>query len=297
MVLSMARPWKHPKTGVYYYRRVVPESLRVAVGKVEERVSLRTKDPREASGRHPEVAARVAAHWQALREGPKPLSRGQAAALAGLWYQWFIPIFEEDPGEDPDAWALWSEQLHDLDLSGRPELDERDIPDLALRSPAVQRKVEAFLMDRGRISSFLKAKDIHLHETQLPEFLDSLEPEFHAAMRLLGRRARRDFGRDRRPERFPEWQGLSSNATSSTANGDTGVTLTGILDGWWREAQAAGRKPSTFESYSNTTAALVGFLGHDDVRRVCPPRTLCDSRIIGSRPSTRGPGNPSPPRP
>jgi integrase len=48
------------------------------------------------------------------------------------------------------------------------------------------------------------------------------------------------------------------------------LTLSGMLEGWWREAQAAGRKPSTHESYSATTAALVAFLGHDDARRVTP---------------------------
>jgi integrase len=48
------------------------------------------------------------------------------------------------------------------------------------------------------------------------------------------------------------------------------VTLTGILDGWWREAQSTGRKPSTHESYSNTVAGLVAFLGHDDAKLVSP---------------------------
>ena len=127
MVLCMSRPFKHPKTGVYYYRRVVPEALRPALGKVEVRISLKTKDPREASARHPEVAARVAARWQALMEGPKPLNHRQAAALAGLWYQWFIAQHEDEPGKSPDGWTMLSEQLHDLDLSGRAELDERDV--------------------------------------------------------------------------------------------------------------------------------------------------------------------------
>jgi hypothetical protein len=48
------------------------------------------------------------------------------------------------------------------------------------------------------------------------------------------------------------------------------VTLTGILDGWWKEAQATGRKPSTHESYRNTVAGLVAFLNHDDAKKVTP---------------------------
>jgi integrase len=48
------------------------------------------------------------------------------------------------------------------------------------------------------------------------------------------------------------------------------VTLTGILEGWWTEAKATGRKPSTHESYKNTVAGLVTFLGHDDAKLVTP---------------------------
>ena len=60
MVLSMSRQWRHPKTGVYYYRKVVPKTLRKLVGKVEQRRTLGTKDPRQAALRHAEVAAKVA---------------------------------------------------------------------------------------------------------------------------------------------------------------------------------------------------------------------------------------------
>ena len=59
MVLGMARPWKHPKTGVYWFRKVVPAKLRPLVGKTEVRRTLRTKDPREAARRFHEVASRV----------------------------------------------------------------------------------------------------------------------------------------------------------------------------------------------------------------------------------------------
>ena len=44
MVLRMAQPWPHAKTDVFWFRRAVPASLRNAVGKREELVSLGTKD-------------------------------------------------------------------------------------------------------------------------------------------------------------------------------------------------------------------------------------------------------------
>jgi hypothetical protein len=50
MVLAMSRPWKHPKTGIYWLRKGVPDDLREAVGKREEKFSLKTRDPLEESG-------------------------------------------------------------------------------------------------------------------------------------------------------------------------------------------------------------------------------------------------------
>lgn len=63
-------------------------------------------------------------------------------------------------------------------------------------------------------------------------------------------------------------------ATQPTARGRRSppspptVTMTGIFKDWWREAQSAGRKPSTHESYSNTVKSFVAFLKHDDASRI-----------------------------
>jgi hypothetical protein len=185
-----------------------------------------------------------------------------------------------------------SEELRDIDLSGRPELDERDISpqgldDSALpRSLATQRRIDAFLISRGGINAFFEAKEIQLFPSQLPAFI---ETEFYAAMRLLARRAGRDYRPDKRPERFPEWQPSVLPKEDSAAA--LTPTLTGILEGWWREAKATGRKPSTYESYSNTTAGLVAFLGHDDAKRVTPEDVVRfkDHRLAYINPRTGKP--------
>ncbi|WP_433995091.1 DUF6538 domain-containing protein [Afipia massiliensis] len=36
MPLAMSRPWKHPDSGVYWFRRGVPADLRALVGKRRE---------------------------------------------------------------------------------------------------------------------------------------------------------------------------------------------------------------------------------------------------------------------
>jgi hypothetical protein len=61
MPLAMSRPWKHPKSGVYWLRRAVPADLRRLVGKREEKQTLGTKDPAEAKWLHAKALAELEA--------------------------------------------------------------------------------------------------------------------------------------------------------------------------------------------------------------------------------------------
>ncbi|NJL08290.1 MAG: site-specific integrase [Methylacidiphilales bacterium] len=83
----MARPWKHPKTGVYWFRKAVPAHLRKLVGKREEKVSLETKDPGRAKLLHMQKAVEVEERWARLAAGPRRLGRRQVEALAGEAYR------------------------------------------------------------------------------------------------------------------------------------------------------------------------------------------------------------------
>jgi hypothetical protein len=56
MPLAMTRPYPHPRTGVYWLRKVVPTNLRAAVGKRELVQSLGTKSPREAREKAPQFS-------------------------------------------------------------------------------------------------------------------------------------------------------------------------------------------------------------------------------------------------
>lgn len=64
MVLAMSRPWPHPKTGVFWFRKRVPKDLLVAVGKREERSSLGTKDVAKAKRLHAEYALALPGHFE-----------------------------------------------------------------------------------------------------------------------------------------------------------------------------------------------------------------------------------------
>jgi hypothetical protein len=67
------------------------------------KVSLRTKDPKEAKARHALAQADAERLWGALRNGPKALSHKQSLALAGEIFAAFIADFDEDPGS-PETW-------------------------------------------------------------------------------------------------------------------------------------------------------------------------------------------------
>ncbi len=92
-MVSMASPQKHPKSGVYYLRKSIPEKLRPVFGKREFYISLRTKDPKIAKERHLEELARVEALIREAERGPPVYSVKEAKALAGVWLR---KALEED---------------------------------------------------------------------------------------------------------------------------------------------------------------------------------------------------------
>lgn len=102
----MARPHKHPKTGVYWFRKAVPKDLRGVVGKREEVRTLRTKDPVEARTAHAKVAAEVDKHWRALRSPAETLTNKQVVALAGIFYRELTTELSDEPGT-PTIWEHW----------------------------------------------------------------------------------------------------------------------------------------------------------------------------------------------
>lgn len=101
MVLRMARPTAHPKTGIYLFRKRVPENLIKLVGKREEKISLKTRDPNEAKIAHARVAAEVQERWQRLSAGVQTLSHKQAIGIAGEIYHSMVAEHEDDPQKAP----------------------------------------------------------------------------------------------------------------------------------------------------------------------------------------------------
>jgi len=95
----MARPFRHPKTGIYWYRKRVPDALRSLVGKREEKVTLKTRDPAEAKIAHAKVASEIEQRWRRLAAGAQSLSQKTAEAIAGEIYRSMVAEHEDNPSQ------------------------------------------------------------------------------------------------------------------------------------------------------------------------------------------------------
>ncbi len=73
MTHGMARPWKHPKTGVYWLSKRVPTDLQKKVGKSELRRNLGTKDPTQAKLALAQQLAAIEQSSANLRHGSQSL--------------------------------------------------------------------------------------------------------------------------------------------------------------------------------------------------------------------------------
>jgi hypothetical protein len=119
MALAMARPWKHPRTGMYWLRRAVPADLRPLVGKREEKRTLGTRDPEEAKRKHVEALAELESRWAALRAGglapasvagtPRSLTEVEAQELAAWMFDHWIRRHRDNPSEQ----RFWRADLYD----------------------------------------------------------------------------------------------------------------------------------------------------------------------------------------
>lgn len=102
MPLAMSRPWKHPKTGIYWLRKRVPNELITLVGKREELRTLRTKDPALAKVKHAAALAEIEAKWANLRSGQKSLTEREAHHLAAPFYDRWLQRHLENPSQQTD---------------------------------------------------------------------------------------------------------------------------------------------------------------------------------------------------
>jgi len=270
MVLMMSRPFKHPKTGVYQFRKAVPMDLRPILGKVEEKRSLRTKDPAEARQRHAEVAAEVEKAWQGLRRGPQHLTMRQIVGLAGEVYAGWVRDLSDEPGEP----VIW---FHVLRLQ---------------REARAAGKLAEWWKDS--IDELLLKKGLIVDDLTRSRLVEEVDKAFVQGSELLERMSRGDYSPDPNANRFPSWTPPDASESPSSTKSDgrsksAVISMTGLVEAWWLEAKATGLKPSTYESYRSSVEKLVGFLGYDDALRVTEEDVIRfkDFRLAQVHPRTK----------
>lgn len=160
----MTGPWKHPGSGIYWFRRATPKDIfdsREALGGFgiavtrEVQLSLRTRERREAERQYGAIASEWQQRWDdwraVLRNGPITLSHKQIANFAGSQAKAFVEENEDNPHLAAAPAKLVAGILDNLRLRlGLPETNTLHdlaqellplgLPDLLLRVEALLAK-------------------------------------------------------------------------------------------------------------------------------------------------------------
>ena len=251
MVLRMASPYKHPKTGMFWFRRRVPDALRPYVGKTIVQITLETKIPTEAKRKFLAVAAEVDRQWArfaALAETQSPppdkLSPMQIEGLAGEFYRWLVAKHRNDPGR-AEQW------LADI---------ERD---KGWISPGPLRPSGAGALYRPQVEAFLAERGILLSDSDLFTLSYAAARAGVLAKERIVRMAKRDWSDDPSEARFPKWAEVEP-----TLNIPARVLT---LDENFDEAMKT-MKASTRKRYRGCLEDLERFLGVPDLGTATPER-------------------------
>ena len=132
---TMTKPWKHPQSGIFYFRREVPADIRKIIGRREWKVSLKTRDFSAARPRFASELARCEETFSAAREqlvGQPRVLASDAPKLADRWAQCVMDSWERSP-EAVQEFLIHSDESSDIVLVS----DVVDSSDPKARSAAV----------------------------------------------------------------------------------------------------------------------------------------------------------------
>jgi hypothetical protein len=213
------------KTGTYVARKGIPKDVRAEYERLyghgwEAKWTLPAATrPQEAKARHAEWVAEVEtriASIRAARNGEgQSLTKRNAHALAGEWYQWYVARHEKNPGT-PEHWrTTWDVLISELEDHAAEEVHEKPWRDLGwTRDPKVRAGIRPVIADEAKTAQFLASKGVVLNGEAQALFLDCVLDEFIAATLPLERRALGDYSEDERPWQFPKFNGQSVKAST-----------------------------------------------------------------------------------
>jgi integrase len=242
---------RQDSNGNYIARKRLPDDVRDEYGqrhgaRYEAKFSApATLGAHVAKQKFREWDAEVTARIDAIRAERKgegiTLTRQQARALAGEWYQWFIARY---PMSDLEKWDAIRDQVHETlrEAVGDAEWERSDPDELWRQNPKLRKEVYPILADVGETAQFLALKRLALNVEGRESFLYWLYDDLAAVLGRLRRLAEGDYGDDDYAKRFPKFEAT-----------DAGDTPQQLFDKW-----VSARKPAygTIESWSYVFAAL-----------------------------------------
>jgi len=175
-----------------------------------------------------EVEGRIAAIC-AVRDGSgQSLTKQQARALAGEWYDWFLARYRETASAMQVE--FWCDAIQDAiksAVASEYEYDHFDeLWEVNSETRAIVRPVVA---DIGETAQFLAMKQMVLTNEARKLFLDFLYGDLSEALKRLERLAEGNYSPDTYRERFPK----------AVEGSDSGITPWDLFEKW-----VAERKPA-----------------------------------------------------
>lgn len=264
MVLSMSRPWKHPKTGVYWLRRRVPARLVAAVGKTEEKQTLGTKDPEEAKRLFVVAMSDVELRWANLSRGAAVvLTERDTDAIAQTLYTEFLATHRDNPSEQ----RFWNPDIGQLCFAvlSREELSLLSSDPWRVDDPYFARfQLEEWCKQVA--NGLIGSRGLPSTQINQSRMARSVAKALQAASLELKVLERGQFqtGVFNRPE-----SSMPLPATQTVS--DSPVPLSQLFDGWAAERQPAAKTRYTVE---RVLLQLSEFVGHDDATRLTTSKLL-----------------------
>jgi integrase len=255
MILAMSRPWKHPKSGVYWLRKRVPDDLQTLVGKREEKRSLQTRDPIEAKRKHAEALAEIELRWANLRSGPKALTEREAHQLAVTVHDRWLQQHQENPSRQ----TSWNVDLADRLFAPPRRLKSYDIsdPDFDVSADEDIRQISEMEKWCFEIADeCLLAHGLRVDEVGRRVLAGAVAAALQRASLTLASLSKGGV---------PSVSFFSATAVQPPVISRQPVVFKQLVDGW-----AAERRPvaKTQYEWSRVVRQLEAYLGHSDVHRL-----------------------------
>lgn len=291
MALAMARPWKHPTTGIYWFRKRVPDELQKLVGKREEKQSLGTRDPAEAKRKHLAVLSSVEERWANLRTGPRSLTEREAHEIAQYAYDYWLATFGDNPSDHPWKIALGEK------LFPPPESLWNRPPSTGFEWEKVKDEGEIFEMEGYCVRSAderLKFLGLPADDANRQKLAKALASAIQRASLVLAEWAKGNLGHGKVPA--PIAAGFGEGHAALPAKAKEPVPFDDLIKGWASEKKPAAK---TLYAWKAVVEKLKKAIGHDDAARLTPddmvrwkasliesgfkPKTIRDAHLVPIR--------------